>query len=319
MVRKKQESESLQQASSILFFVTIAAFLWLIIKLSADYTVTEPLTINMKDAPANLVITDDSQKHKVTLSTNGFKLLNYYLKPQSRRKVDISLEKVPLHKESESTYSFSVSYAKEKVANFLTMEPSEVAFDENRIIVNMQQLDSVKVKVIPDLDLTYEKQFNRHGKIQITPDSVTVYGPKNKIKTIDNIHTEHLSLKNVNSNIDKNLSLQLEDMIKADCKEVNVKMNVEKYTEAIANVKINNNTDKKLRLFPDKVKIKYIVYLSDYNIINENSFTVNIDANDITPENNSLPVYLVDYPNNTRIISIEPKEVEYIITEEHEN
>ena len=95
MVRKKQESESLQQASSILFFVTIAAFLWLIIKLSADYTVTEPLTINMKDAPANLVITDDSQKHKVTLSTNGFKLLNYYLKPQSRRKVDISLEKVP--------------------------------------------------------------------------------------------------------------------------------------------------------------------------------------------------------------------------------
>ena len=224
-----------------------------------------------------------------------------------------------MHKESESTYSFSVSYAKEKVANFLTMEPSEVAFDENRIIVNMQQLDSVKVKVIPDLDLTYEKQFNRHGKIQITPDSVTVYGPKNKIKTIDNIHTEHLSLKNVNSNIDKNLSLQLEDMIKADCKEVNVKMNVEKYTEAIANVKINNNTDNKLRLFPDKVKIKYIVYLSDYNIINENSFTVNIDANDITPENNSLPVYLVDYPNNTRIISIEPKEVEYIITEEHEN
>ena len=96
-------------------------------------------------------------------------------------------------------------------------------------------------------------------------------------------------------------------------------MNVEKYTEAIANVKINNNTDNKLRLFPDKVKIKYIVYLSDYNIINENSFTVNIDANDITPENNSLPVYLVDYPNNTRIISIEPKEVEYIITEEHEN
>ena len=90
-----------------------------------------------------------------------------------------------MHKDSESTYSFSVSYAKEKVANFLTMEPSEVAFDENRIIVNMQQLDSVKVKVIPDLDLTYEKQFNRHGKIQITPDSVTVYGPKNKIKTID--------------------------------------------------------------------------------------------------------------------------------------
>ena len=298
--------------------MTISALLWLIIKLSANYTVSEPLTINIEDAPANLIVTDETQKVKVTLSTSGFKLLNYYFKPLSRRKVDISLEEVPLHKDSESTYSFSVSYAKEKVASFLTMEPNEVSFDDNRITINMEQLDSIKVKVLPNVDLTYEKQYNRHGKIQITPDSVTIYGPKNKISKIDNIYTENLSFKNVNSNIDVKLPLQLDEMINADCKEVNVKINVEKFTEAIANVKINNNTDKNLRLFPDKVKIKYIVYLSDYNIINDNSFLVNIDSKDIISENNFLPVYLSDYPNNTRILSIEPKEVEYIIIEDED-
>lgn len=319
MASKKQDSETLQQFSSILFFVTIAALLWLIIKLSTIYTVTESLTINIKEAPTNFVITDDSQTLKVTLSTNGFKLLHYYFKPASRRKVDISLEEVPLHKESESTYSFSTSYAKEKVANYLTMEPSEVSFDENRIIVNMEQLDSVKVKVVSNMDLTYEKQYNRHGKIQITPDSVTIYGPKNKIETIDNIYTEYISLKNINSDININIPLLLDNMINADNKEVNVRINVEKYTEAVANVKIINDSDKKLRLFPDKVNIKYIVYLSDYNIINENSFKLKIDADDINADNNFLPVYLVDYPNNTRIVSIEPKEVEYIIIEEHED
>ena len=82
---------------------------------------------------------------------------------------------------------------------------------------------------------------------------------------------------------------------------------------------IVNNSKKKLRLFPDKVKIKYIVSLTDYNIIKENSFKVNIDTADISASNNFLPIYLTDYPNNTKIISIEPKEVEYIIIEENGN
>lgn len=319
MVRKKQEQQSLHKFSNILFFVTIAALFWLLIKLSANYTVTEPLTIDIKDAPADLVVVDGSQELKVTLSTSGFELLNYYFKPASKRKVDISLEEVPLHKDSEGTYSFSISYAKEKVAKYLAIEPSEVSFDENRISVRMEQLDSLKVKVMPNIDISYEKQYNRHGRIQIKPDSITIYGPKSKLKEIDNIYTESISLKNISSNIDINVPLHPEEMINFDSKEVNIKINVEKYTEAIANVKIENNSDKKLRLFPDKVKIKYIVSLTDYNIIKDNSFIISIDTADIFSENNFLPVYLIDYPSNTRIISIEPKEVEYIIIEENEN
>lgn len=319
MARKKQDSQTFQQFSSIMFFVLTAALLWLMIKLSANYTVTESLTINLKDAPVNLVMIDRTQNVKVTLSTSGFELLNYYFKPASRRKVDISLEKVPLHKDSESTYSFSSSYAKEKVAQLLTIEPNEVSFDENRILINMERLDSTRVKVISNLDLTYEKQYNKHGKIQITPDSVTIYGPKNKLASLTNVYTENISLKNVNSKIDMDVPISLEENCNASHDVVNVKINVEKYTEAIANVPIQNNCNKKLRLFPDKVKIKYIVSLTDYNIINDNSFVINIDTADISAERSFLPIYLADYPNNTRITSIEPKEVEYIIIEDNEN
>lgn len=317
MVSKKNKSQSFQQFSNVLLFVTIAALLWLIIKLSANYTVTESLTLNFKDAPANQVITNGTQKINVTLSSRGFDLLNYYFKPVSRRKVDISLEEVPLHKNSESTYSFGSSYAKEIIANFLAIESGKISFDENRIILNMEQLDSVKVKVILDVDLSYEKQYNRHGKIEITPDSVTIYGPKNIIGKIDNVYTENLTLKNINSNVNVDVPLRLEEMTNADTKNVNIKINVEKYTEAETNVKISHGYHKQLRLFPDKIKIKYIVYLSDYNIINENSFIVRIDTADISPENSFLPIYLADYPNNTKIISIEPKEVEYIIIDEN--
>ena len=142
MVRKNNDSQTFKQFSSMMIFVVIAALFWLLIKLSSNYTVTEPLTINIKDTPADLVLTNGTQKIKVTLSTSGFELLNYYFKPISRRKVDISLEEVPLHKDSESTYSFSSSYAKEKIANFLLLR-SQKAGGERTLQITMEVLASL--------------------------------------------------------------------------------------------------------------------------------------------------------------------------------
>lgn len=318
MVRKKQESQTLQQFSSIVFFVAIAALFWLMIKLSSNYVVTEPLTINIKDTPSDLVVTNGTQKLNVTLSSSGFELLNYYFKPLSRRKVDISLEEVPLHKDGESTYSFSSSYAKDKVAKFLDLEPNKVAFDDNRIILTMEQLDSIRVKVTPDIVISYEKQYEKYGKTITSPDSVTVYGPKNKLKSIDKVFTQNIVLKDVSSNVDIEVPLLLDEFLNSNNKNVNVKIFVEKYTEAMVNVKINNPSQKKLRLFPDKVTIKYVVSLTDYKMINENHFVINIDTAYINQEN-KLPVQINDYPSNTRITNIQPKEVEYIIIEEDEN
>ena len=301
------------------FFIFIAALLWLIIKLSATYTVTEPLTIALKDQPSDLVIINDTQIVKVTLSTTGFKLLNYYFKPASRRKVDISLEEVPLHNNGNGTYSFGSNYAKEKIAYFLSISPNEISFDESRITMEMEQLMSKKVKVFSNIDISYENQYNKHGNIIITPDSITIYGPQNIIDEIYNIYTEKQTLKNVNSKIDINIPVHLEDYVNTDIKTVNVKMDVDRYTEAVANVSIKNSSKQRLRLFPDKVKIKYLVSLTDYNIINDKWFSIEIDTTQISQRLNYLPVYLTDYPNNTRILSIEPREVEYIIIEENEN
>lgn len=320
MVRdKNKESQPLQHAGSMFFFIFIAALLWLAIKLSARYTVTEPLTIILKDQPSDLVIINDTQVIQVTLSTTGFKLLNYYFKPTSRRKVAISLEEVPLHNNSDGTYSFGSNYAKEIIAHSLSISPNEISFDENRIVLNMEQLMSKKVKVLPNIDISYDNQYNRHGNIIIKPDSITIYGPENIIKGVDYIYTEKQTFKNVNFKIDANIPVNIADNINTDIKTVNVKMDVDRYTEAVANVTIKNNSKQKLRLFPDKIKIKYIVSLTDYNIITDKSFCVEIDTAQISQRLNYLPVYLTDYPNNTKILSVEPKEVEYIIIEENEN
>lgn len=319
--RRKDESFALSQLSGAFFFIAFAALLWLIIKLSANYTVTVPLCVNFNNPPSELIITDgaESQTLNVTLSANGFDLLNYYFKRISKRKVDISLEEVPLHKESEGTYSVGSYYVKERIANLLKMDSQEVSLNENKLFLNMQKLDSKRVKLSANIDITYDKQYNRHGKIQIEPDSITLYGPENIIKDIDVIYTDKVSLKNVNSSIDIEVPIHFENLLNSDTKTANIKIEVEKYTEAVVNVPVKNNSKLNLRLFPDKVKVKYIVSLTDYSIINENHFNIIIDSADINSDNNLIPIYLIDYPNNTKITSIEPKQLEYIIIEEDEN
>ncbi len=68
----------------------------------------------------------------------------------------------------------------------------------------------------------------------------------------------------------------------------------------------------KMHLYPDKVSVRYIVAMKDYPIINSMSFKAIVDTTDIF-FNDMLPVELVLSPNNTQIIGIDPKEVEYII------
>lgn len=321
MVRSEKESNALHQFSSVFFFIFFAALLWLIIKLSAIYTVTEPLTINLKNNPADMIITEGTKNQtiNITLSASGFDLLNYYIRPSARRYVDVSLEDLPIHEDRDDIYSFNSRYAVEKIANLLKIEIHEITLNDDRIYFRMQKLESKKVKVLPNIDISYQKQFNRHGKIQVTPDSVMIFGPKDVLNSTYNIYTDKVILKDVNNNIDMNVPLHLVEFLNSDTKDVNIKISVERYTEAIAYVPVINNTSRKLRLFPDKVKVRYIVSLTDYNIINEKSFKITIEEADIDNEDNFLPVYLVDYPYNTIISSIEPKQVEYIITEEYGN
>ena len=213
---------------------------------------------------------------------------------------------------------------------------SKVTIDKNKDILDCK--DKIKIyytnisfeeiqKASEVVTEELKKIFSKHvqvrddilvvglGNAYVTPDSL---GPK-VIKDIDVIYTDKVSLKNVNSSIDIEVPIHFENLLNSDTKTANIKIEVEKYTEAVVNVPVKNNSKLNLRLFPDKVKVKYIVSLTDYSIINENHFNIIIDSADINSDNNLIPIYLIDYPNNTKITSIEPKQLEYIIIEEDEN
>lgn len=307
-------NQNFKSITGMIICIIIAALLWIIIKLTVEYTVTEPFAIRFTDIPADQIIQNENYRVEATMTTTGFKLMNYYLKAPKNREIQLSLKDINYKKINFETYSYSKRYLEEKIAEFISATTNEVQVADELQYFVMSKLASKKVKVLPQTSLDFDRQYNYYGEPIAIPDSATIFGASKDIQDIQYLQTEVVNKKNVNQNIETNAKLALKDNIQCDINEVEIVVNVEKYTEAEVEVPITIPDETQLHLFPNKVKIRYIVAIKDYPIINDISFKVTIDPEGIFL-NETLPVKLLLYPNNTQIISINPEEVEYIVVQ----
>ena len=311
---KVERNHGFRRFSGMIFFILIAGLLWLIIKLSDNYTVTVPFAIHYVDIPASQLVIDNNQEINVTVTTTGFKLLNYYIKGKKDRKIDISLKEVKYKKSEDRLYSYNSRFIADKISEFLASNANEIMLTEDVQYFTMSRLASKRVKIVPATNFVFEKQFSYYGEPMSTPDSITIYGAVEDVNRTKEIKTKVITRKNVNQNILTRAKLDLDERLNTDIDEVEVSVNVEKYTESAVVIPIDEPGNLDLHLYPSKVNVKYIVAMKDYAIINSMSFKAIVDTTNMF-FNDVLPVELVLYPNNTQIIGIEPKEVEYIIVQ----
>lgn len=312
----KDRTNNGHNISEILFFVLLSALLWLVIKLSATYTVIEPFSIHFTDIPADYIINDDHYEVEIVMTTTGFKLLNYYFKTQKKRYIEISLGNNQYSYITGNRFSLNKSQIEDAVSSFMQIPKTDVRAGSDDIIFIMNKLASKKVKVIPDIQLHFEKQFNSYGLTKISPDSVTIFGPQDALNDINYVYTQSKVIKNVDKDIQIDIPISLDATLHSDTDNVNIFIDVENFTETETEVPISVPAHSNLRLFPNKIKVKYVVALKDYSNINSMSFHAEIDTTSLSHREDLLPVLLTIYPNNIQNISLSPQKVEYIITNE---
>jgi len=311
---KEEQSHGLRRFSGMVVFILIAGLLWLIIKLSDTYTVTVPFAIHYVDIPASQLVLDNDQEVHATVTTTGFKLLNYYFKTPKNRKIEISLKDAKYKQTENRTYSYSSRIIVETIAEFLASNVGDIQLTEDVQYFNMSRLASKKVKIVPETSFLFDKQYNYYGEPTSTPDSIMIYGAVEDVNMTKEVRTKVITRKNVHQNVETRAKIDLDDKLRADIDEVEVSVNVEKYTESEVVIPIEIPGDIKVHLYPNKASVRYIVAMKDYAIINNLSFKALVDTSDMF-FNEVLPINLVLYPNNTQILSINPKEVEYIIVQ----
>ena len=312
---KEEQKQGVSSFSGMLICIMIAALLWLIIKLSDTYTVTVPFAIHYVDVPASQLIQNNDQEITVTVTTTGFKLLNYYFEPKKNRKIDISLKDAKYKKTENNLYSYSSRFIIDQIAVYMSSNTTDISVTDDIQYFSMSRLAYKKVKIVPETNFSFEKQYNYYGEPTSTPDSITIYGSIEDVNNTKEVRTKVITRKNVNKNVVATTKIELDDKLRADIDEVEVLAIIEKYTESEVVIPIEIPHGVNMHLYPSKATVRYIVAMKDYAIINQLSFKAVADTSDMF-YNDVLPVNLVLYPNNTQIIGIDPKEVEYIIIQQ---
>lgn len=301
---------------TFLVFLILSTALWLLIKLSENYTTQTTFRVALNEVPADKWISSPEQTIKLSMDIDGFHTLKHEMIRESKREVTIPLSVVPYRLENGTTYSFGTQYVAEQIADILGINASDITMNESRVYFNMEPLKSKVVPVRLRSDIKTQRQYDVYGIPILEPSSITAYGPEEVIDTLKSVSTVMLSKNNADQDFSETVALDLpEGKIQSNTKSVKVSINVVKFTETDIKVPISTPDSLKLRLFPEEMTVKCLVAIKDYASVVPENFRVEPDMEQLKTRQPLLDLHLVIWPQHIQVLETSPDKVEYIIVE----
>lgn len=305
---------------AVIFFLclVLATFFWYLSSLSKTYTTTFQFPIKYSKVSEDLVLTEAPQdKLFLFLTGSGFDLLGE----------QISINKEALFIDFAKSHSFNqtgryyilTSSLRESIENQISGSLDIIDISPDTLFFQTLPRTKKEIPVYVNGKITFKKQITSSGDLIVNPSKVMISGPKNYIDTVSKIFTDSLLLSNVSDTVVKKLGLKFPDDVvgvQAEPSQVEVIVPAEKFTEGsiVVPIQIKGTTDtSQLKIFPDDVKLTFLVPLSKFEFINEEMFVVEVEADKQNLKKKKLEVNISHSPGFIDIVRIEPERVEFII------
>ncbi len=314
---KFKETRNKASISIFLICLLISIFIWALIKMSKDYSSDITYKVNFYNPPANQIISKigDSIVY-LQIDSRGFDLFNRrYLKKSDELNIDLS--KVTIHNDRYTMGSYILS---ESILNQIRSQ-NEFPNYINRIYpdtlhLKLENTISKEVDIKLQLEITPKQQHYVYGEITTSAQKTILTGPSSVIDTVEFITTENLILRNIDSDQQLNLNLinpYVKQNVSLSVNAIELIIPIQQFTESSINIpiQVSQPSGQHIKLFPETINIKYMVALKDYDRINSDMFSANVnyDLNSL----NYQKVTLKQIPNFVKIISFSPETVEYLI------
>jgi YbbR domain-containing protein len=221
------------------------------------------------------------------------------------------------HKNSDTQFFVITSRLRSSISSQVGGEFQLEAILPDTLMFEFTSLVEKKVKVIPNLSISFERQYMQSASVVVFPDSITISGPKLVIDTISKIITLPIREDRLNSDFEATGTLPPIKQVAFSHRKVDITVPVEKFTEALVSVPIevkNKPSDTEVKLIPSTINFKCNVVLSQYSNLNSRYFTAQVDYSSIDwNTSNKLRVTITRMPDFINKFDFEPKYVEYII------
>ena len=209
----------------------LAFSIWLIHNLSLNYN--DFLTVRFRIS-ANLdsrsELSSNTAEVTARVRTSGYNFLsNRYL--TGSRELRIKLDNSNLHHLEGDTY-YVTSAELSEYSHLLFGETVNIEYIvSDTLEFRFPEEASRKVPVVASKSLTLAPQYMLEGGLKLNPDSVTVYGDKNLLSSVDRVLTEPIKAYGLDNNINGQVKLRRNHKLRYSAEQVNYSAKVTRYVE----------------------------------------------------------------------------------------
>ncbi len=267
-------------------------------------TYTKDISIKLV-TPDSLILTNSKiYDATITLSGKGADLVKIGSLDESKPLevlVDYNIS-VLTSNEIKSCLSKKISNSKVKIV--------EIDFTPTHLSLDKKISKTVPIK--SNINVSFSKLHNLKKEIEIIPNTVKITGPKSYVEEVNEWHTIKKTYDNISKSIEDDVDLiePQKPFIKLNHSKTKIDIEVEEVSEKKLMIPIKT-LDKKIinsRIVPQKVEITFLVGLSKFENINEDSFSAVIDID--TTQKNNYPVTILKKPKYIKIQNIKPRYVQ---------
>ncbi|PNQ72677.1 hypothetical protein C1T31_11075 [Hanstruepera neustonica] len=299
-----------------IIFLSISFGILLLTKLSRSYTNTIAFHINKLNVPEEYVLFDNDRVLNVSLKTQGFNLLKYYV---GTPVIDIDFSKNIVKNDSCYIWNSSVGYS-DIIAQFdKNVEVTNINPDTLKFKYDINA--TKKVPIIVNHKLNFSLGYDLIESFKLQPDSIRIIGPEMLISEISSIQTDTILLKDIKKDIQVKISLKLpesKEELKFSNTHTNVTAQVGKFTEGNLKipVQVMNVPDSlNIKYFPKFVNVSYYTSLQNFNNISRDDFKVECNFADLSESQPFLRPIVVKSPKTVKNVRVGQQQIDYIITE----
>jgi hypothetical protein len=297
-------------------FLLASILIWLLITLSKEYTIRINFPISYAEVAQNKLLQGGVTKElEVIVKANGFKIIRNRIYTK-----DIKISAKRLFKKKAAAHFLLLKSQKQGIQQQL---PSGFILQEilqDTLFLNVQSLMTKKLALNAHLKINYHVGYDLSEKIRVQPDSILVSGPANYISTVSSIDLETLLMEDVKADFEKKGSIKIPKGVrdlKFNAKKITISGKIEKFTEGTFYVPyeiINIPEGMIVNTLSKEIQVTFIVGLSNFNKIDQNSFQIVCDYK-VSAENNLrfLIPELLRKPKKIKSYKIAPTKIDFLI------
>ncbi len=318
MIQKIKNSLKKRKVKVFLIFLFCSTSAWFISKLSEPYISNTSIGLNYRNTSDDLLLVNSSQdKIDVKLKAVGFQFLGF-----SFNKKNVVIDLSTVVKEGRQYYLPYQKY-QTQIEKQLPASMELIDMEKDTLFFDFQEVISKEVPVKPRLQLNLAQNYLLEGKLEITPATVVIKGPKNEVDTIADVKSSRIDLTDLTSDFSRNVSIAIPDGLRYtsfSASSVTIAGKVSRFSEKIMTVSIKvlnlpNGTE--VKLFPDKVDVLCKGTLSTLKNLNASDFEVIADFSKIrSSRSKSINLVLNKKPEKLASVILQETESEYILKRE---